>query len=479
MMAEALSGEKQLPAVDVLMCAYNYGSYVERALLSALSQEYPEQLLRVIVVDDGSTDDTAAVVSGVARRHPGRVLLISQANGGLRAAMNRALDEATADLVALLDADDVWLPGKTRVQVQALRDEPELGMVFSDMTVVDGQERLVRPSQVGNIGTFPRRALPFLLVQNVATQSSILIRRELVRPLPEGITYSDWWLALCAAELTAVAYLPEKLALYREHGANLTSSVTGAAAVREYRKEIRFHLWTLRHLGIERLSPPEIQQVWQAIELKAQRAAQANGSLIVELVSPEETDPAEAARLRAAAAQAADSGDLHGSLVLLCRALAWNPLAVGSRVELEAAVQTANAAEAEPDPFADASGFVVLVRAEELLADDRMLAGYATAVAGLADVTLAVDASQLAPDQAGRELQELISRLGLEDRDDLDILAVVGERSAAQRFRMRSSASAIYASAVPGEVQPGPPLLSPESVGELAELVRSRQRPAG
>ncbi len=471
-----MSHQTPLPTVDVLMCAYNYGSYVERALLSALSQDYPEELLRVIVVDDGSTDDTAAVVSGVAKRYPGRVLLISQANGGLRAAMNRALEEATADLVALLDADDVWLPEKTRVQAQALRDEPELGMVFSDMTVVDGQEQLVRPSQVGNIGAFPRRALPFLLVQNVATQSSILIRRELARPLPEGITYSDWWLALCAAEVATVAYLPEKLALYREHGANLTSSVTGAAAVREYRKEIRFHLWTLRHLGIERLSAAEIQQVWQAIEFKAQRAVQANGSLIVELVSPAETDPAEAARLRAAAAEAADSGDVHGSLVLVCRAVAWDPLAVGSRLQLEAAVQTANLAEAEPDPFEDATGFMVLATAEDLLADDRMLADYATAVAGLADVVLAVDASQLAPDRAGRELQELISRLGL---DDLDILAVVGERSAAQRFRMRSSADAIYAADGSGSGQPDGVLLTPASVGELAELVRTRQRSAG
>jgi hypothetical protein len=450
----------ELPSIDVLMCAYNYGRYVERALLSALEQSYPAELLRVIVVDDGSTDDTAATVAGVAERHPGRVVLISQENGGLRAAMNRALEAATAEFVALLDADDVWLPEKTTVQVQTLQREPDVGMVFCDMTVVDGDEQLVRPSQVGNIPPFPREALAWLLVQNVATQSSILIRRELARPLPEGITYSDWWLALCAAEVAHVAYLPEKLALYREHGANLTSSVTGAAAVREYRKEIRFHLWTLRHLAIEELTPAEIQQVWQAIEFKAQRAIQANGSLLVELVGNDETDPGESERLRAESVSAAGRGDLHSSLVLLCRALAWNPLAVGGRAELDAAVQAVNQNAAEPDPFAEAAGFVVLVSAGELLADESLLAAYAERVTGL-DATLAIDATQLPEDDAERQLRDLLARLGLDTRDDLDLLAIVGDRGEAHRQRMRSTAGA---------------RLNAATVDGLAELIRAQQR---
>jgi hypothetical protein len=451
----------EVPSVDVLMCAYNYGRYVERALLSALSQDYPAERLRVIVVDDGSTDDTAATVAAIAERHPGRVLLISQANGGLRAAMNRALETATADLVALLDADDVWLPGKTAVQVRVLQDEPAVGLVFSDMTVVDGDEQLVRPSQVGNIPPFPREALAWLLVQNVATQSSIVIRRELARPLPEGITYSDWWLALCAAEVAQVAYLPEKLGLYREHGANLTSSVTGAAAVREYRKEIRFHLWTLRHLAIEGLTAAELQQIWQAIEFKAQRAVHANGSLLVELVGADEIDSAEAQTLRDESGQAADRGDTRSSLVLLCRSLAWNPLVVGGRAELDAAVQAAGRSDPEPDPFEEAAAFVVLVTAEDLLSNERLLVDYAGAVTGIDGVTLAIDATQMVADDAERGLQELLERLGLDTREDLDLLAIVGDRGEAQRQRMRSSAAA---------------LLSTETVNGLAALIRAQQR---
>jgi glycosyltransferase involved in cell wall biosynthesis len=74
-------------------------------------------------------------------------MLIQQANSGPSAAINRALAEADGDLVAVIDADDIWLPEKTRRQAERLRDDSSLGMVFCDMRVVDRDERTVRPSQ--------------------------------------------------------------------------------------------------------------------------------------------------------------------------------------------------------------------------------------------------------------------------------------------------------------------------------------------
>ena len=189
----------QLPTVSVLMPAYNYARYVARAIRSVLDQDYPAELLRVVVVDDGSTDDTAAVVTELARAHPDRIDFIQQPNSGPSSAINTALAAATGDLIAVLDADDIWLPEKTRRQVDALTADPSLGMVFCDMRVVDEREQLVRPSQVGAIGEFPRRAFARLLCQNVATQSSILVRREVAKPIPADIPYSDWWFALRAA----------------------------------------------------------------------------------------------------------------------------------------------------------------------------------------------------------------------------------------------------------------------------------------
>jgi glycosyltransferase involved in cell wall biosynthesis len=316
---------QQLPTVSVLMPAYNYARYVTRAITSVLEQDYPPGLLRLVVVDDGSTDNTAAVVAELVARHPERVELIRQPNSGASAAYNTALAASTGELIAILDADDVWLPQKTRRQVNAFIANPKLGMVFCDMLVVDEHEAVVRPSQVGAIGEFPRRAFARLLCQNVATASSILIRRDLARPLQAGIPYSDWWFALQAAEHDEVLYLPETLALYREHGANLTSGVSGAAGVREHRKEIAFQLWALRNMDLDSLTMDEISLVWAGVEEHARRALQAAATFFVLLTEISDGDRRCAVELAKQAEEARSGGDLHGEALLLLRSLGHDP----------------------------------------------------------------------------------------------------------------------------------------------------------
>jgi glycosyltransferase involved in cell wall biosynthesis len=330
----------ELPAVTVLMPAYNYETYVARAVESVLEQNYPAELLNLVVVDDGSTDETAAVVADLAVAHPGRIELIRQPNSGPSAAINRALAAATGELIAILDADDIWLPHKTRRQVDELND-PTLGMVFCDMTVVDGEERTVRPSQVGAIGAFPRRAFARLLFQNVATQSSIMLRRALAQAIPPEVPYSDWWFALRAAEVADVLYIPEPLALYREHGSNLTSGVTGAAGVREHRKEIAFQLWALRNLDLDSLEPAEIALAWRGVEEHARRTMQSAGSLFVELADVGDSDRERAVQLRAWAAAAVDH---RIRCVALLRALGHNPYADEIRGLLMDALERTGAA---------------------------------------------------------------------------------------------------------------------------------------
>ena len=330
----------QHPTVSVLMPAYNYARYVGRAIQSVLDQDYPDELLRLVVVDDGSTDQTAAVVQQLAELHPQRIDFIQQPNSGPSAAINTALAAATGELIAVLDADDIWLPQKTRIQVDALMADPGLGMVFCDMRVVDEHEQLVRPSQVGAIGEFPRRAFARLLCQNVATQSSILVRREHVRPIPEGIPYSDWWFALRAAEHAEVLYIPEQLALYREHGANLTSGVSGAAGVREHRKEITFQLWALRNLDLASLAPQEVSLVWAGLEEHARRVVLAAGSFFVPLVDVSDEDRNRAAEL-AAGAQAARAESPTAEILQLLRSLGHDPFAADVLLRMHAAIAAA------------------------------------------------------------------------------------------------------------------------------------------
>jgi glycosyltransferase involved in cell wall biosynthesis len=329
---------QQLPTISVLMPAYNYARYVARAITSVLEQDYPPELLRLVVVDDGSTDDTAAVVQELVRLHPARVQLIQQPNAGASAAYNTALAAAAGDLIAILDADDVWLPQKTRRQVDEFIANPDLGMVFCDMLVVDQHEATVRPSQVGNIGAFPRRAFARLLCQNVATASSIVIRRDLAKPLLPEVPYSDWWFALCAAEHDEVLYIPEPLALYREHGANLTSGVSGAAGVREHRKEIAFQLWALRNMDLDSLTDQEVALVWSGVEEHAGRALRSAGTFFATLVDVSEHDRRRGSELAQEAKEARGGVDGDREAVLLLRSLGHDPYATSVLLQLHDAL---------------------------------------------------------------------------------------------------------------------------------------------
>ena len=116
--------------VSAVIPTFNYGHFVGDAVESALGQTYPH--LEVIVVDDGSTDDTQRVLS----RFGSRIRYVYQNNRGLSAARNTGIRLANGDWVALLDADDVWHPQKTEVQLAAGQSAPDVGLIGSLPTTV-------------------------------------------------------------------------------------------------------------------------------------------------------------------------------------------------------------------------------------------------------------------------------------------------------------------------------------------------------
>jgi glycosyltransferase involved in cell wall biosynthesis len=111
------------PLLSVMIGAYNAAPYLGEAIESVLAQDY--EPVELIVVDDGSTDGTAEVARSFAD-----VTVVSQENGGNGAARNRAVENASGDLYAFLDADDRFAPGKLSLQKAALDADPGLDMVF-------------------------------------------------------------------------------------------------------------------------------------------------------------------------------------------------------------------------------------------------------------------------------------------------------------------------------------------------------------
>jgi glycosyltransferase involved in cell wall biosynthesis len=212
-----------MTTVTCIVTAHDYEDYVGLALRSVLEQDYPVELLDVVVVDDGSTDGTAAVVGAIADAHPGRVTLIRQDNRGLAGATNTALAAARGELVAICDADDLWLPGALRGRVEAMR--PEVGLVYGDMQVIDADGGVVHPSFFERAGIEPRRGrvLEALLRENFTANSTLLWRAQLVSlPIPSACPYADYWIAVQAAARAEVEVVGAPCAGYRQHGGNMS-----------------------------------------------------------------------------------------------------------------------------------------------------------------------------------------------------------------------------------------------------------------
>jgi glycosyltransferase involved in cell wall biosynthesis len=173
--------------VTVVIPAFNEASRIGAAIESVLAQTLPAH--EIIVVDDGSTDGTAEVAS-----RPG-VRVLRQPNGGISAARNRAFREATGDWIALLDADDFWLPERLAWLARATAVRPDIDFGFSDYTVdEDGvpnaPSNLARTPQYmtarGDSGADGIRAIPratlseALAVGNFIGTSTVFVRRALL-----------------------------------------------------------------------------------------------------------------------------------------------------------------------------------------------------------------------------------------------------------------------------------------------------------
>lgn len=174
--------------ISIVVPAYNYAHLLPRALDSVLGQMADD--VELIVVDDGSRDNTAEVLADYAARYP-RLTAIQQANAGAAAARNRGIREACGRYALLLDADDELLPGALAALRELLRSQPQVGLVLGAQISVypDGRERLRLPTPVPAAG--PRElAQRYLLQKRISiSHCCTLFRRDLLleRPYPEGL----------------------------------------------------------------------------------------------------------------------------------------------------------------------------------------------------------------------------------------------------------------------------------------------------
>lgn len=134
--------------VSIIVPTYNRAYCLARTIDSALAQTYRN--LEVLIIDDGSTDDTRALVETRYGNEP-RVRYIFQENQGVSVARNTGIEAVRGEFAALLDSDDVWYPWKLEAQIAALRAFPEVGMVWTDMEAIDPAGTVFDPRHLRTI----------------------------------------------------------------------------------------------------------------------------------------------------------------------------------------------------------------------------------------------------------------------------------------------------------------------------------------
>ncbi|HKP54298.1 MAG TPA: glycosyltransferase [Chloroflexia bacterium] len=207
------------PQVSVVIPTYNRAELLRLTLRSVLAQTFPAK--EIVVVDDGSTDDTASVVNEIAEEGSPILYLTGRHENRLGELRNRGVEATSGEWIAFLDSDDLWQPNRLDAQIKALERVPDAGLAFCNV------QRFSESGPVGPGPYLPMSAdyngyiLGDLLEEPVAVPSALMVRREVFeqvggfadRPINE-----DYELTLLVAARYPASYVPDPLVLMRKHG---------------------------------------------------------------------------------------------------------------------------------------------------------------------------------------------------------------------------------------------------------------------
>ena len=210
---------RSMHKVSVIIPTYNYAHFIAEAVESVLTQTFP--IFEIIVVDDGSSDNTEEVI----KQFGDKVRYIRQKNGGVGLARNTGVKNSAGEFIAFLDADDIWLPQKIEHQIQLFQTDDEIGLITTAMRELYVKGKTIRIYAEGKNGWCADNLL-LLEPVVVGPGSTTLVKRKIFEQIggfdetKELHPSEDWEFCYRVARQFKLAFLPEILVEYRNHGNN-------------------------------------------------------------------------------------------------------------------------------------------------------------------------------------------------------------------------------------------------------------------
>ena len=247
------------PFVSVLIDTYNHERFVEEAISSVLEQDFPPGDREVLVVDDGSTDKTREIL----QKFEPHIRLFRKANGGQASAFNQGIPECRGEVIAFLDGDDWWCPGKLSYVAGLMANDASLGVVGHAIVQVSEsgpQQAIVPQSQIRfRLDSVPSAQF-FRLNRCYFGTSRLTLRSEVARrilPVPQALVFeADEYLFTLAPVLADALISPNPLTYYRLHGANLFMAASASNEGERRKQRILAALASELRLALARYGAP-------------------------------------------------------------------------------------------------------------------------------------------------------------------------------------------------------------------------------
>lgn len=222
------------PRVAIVTPSYNQGHFIRATIESVLSQDYPN--IEYIIMDGGSTDETAAVV----REYSSRLTFISEKDRGQSDAINKGFRMASSPVLAWLNSDDIYLPGAISAAVAAFQSNPAAGAIYGEGYLIDRD---------GNITSRFPHTEPFNLwklthLSDYILQQSVFFRKDVLEDvgyINESLHYAmDWDILIRIGKKYPLVYIPQEMGCLREY-AEAKSFAGGARRATEIGRVLRGH----------------------------------------------------------------------------------------------------------------------------------------------------------------------------------------------------------------------------------------------